>query len=88
MAAKGLILVMEEGSGRILAARLAPVPRADYEFEQLTDYFQLGAAEETIPLVKISQTFAIRLKRTARDPKFQADQNVTLPVFSSSPPLP
>jgi len=79
---------MEEASGRILAARLVPAHRADYEFEQLTDYFQLGAAEQIIPLSKISQTFAIRLKRTARDPKIQTDQDVTLPAFPSSPPLP
>lgn len=87
MAAKSLILVMDEGSGRILAARLVSARRAEYEFEQLTDYFQLGATEETIPLVDISQTFAIRLKRTVRAPKIQTDQDVTLPVLPSSPPL-
>jgi hypothetical protein len=88
MAAKGLILVIEEGSGRILAARMASVRRVEYEFEQLTDYFQLGASEESIPLTSISKTFAIRLKRTAQGPKLQTDQDVTLPVLSSSPLLP
>ena len=87
MAAKVLILVMEEESGRILAARLAPAHRAEYEFEQLTDSFPLGGAEEPVPLAKISQTFAIRLKRTAPNPKIQADQNVTVPIFSSLRPL-
>jgi hypothetical protein len=88
MAAKGLILVMEEGSGRILAARIAPLSRAEYEYEKLIDHFQLGASEETIPLSTISQTFAICLKRTARDPKIQTDQDVTLPLFPSSHLLP
>ena len=86
--AKGLILVMEEGSGRIVAARLAPIRRVDYEFEQLTDYFQLGAAEENVPLVPISQTFAIRLKRVSPHPKIQTDQDVTLPLPSSPQLLP
>lgn len=86
--AKGLILVMEEGSGRILAARLAPLGRAEYEFEQLTDYFQLGAAEETIPLASISKTFVVRLKQVKRAPKIQVDQDVTLPLFPSSQLLP
>ncbi len=87
MAAKGLILIMEEGSGRILAVRMAPANRAEYEFEQLIDQFQLGAAEEKIPLVPIAQTFAIRLKRIEPHPKIQADQYVILPISSSSQPL-
>jgi hypothetical protein len=87
MAAKTLILVMEEGSGRILAARIAPLSRAEYECQKLVDYFQLGAAEETIPLSAISQTFTIRLNRATRGPKIQTDQDITLPVFPSSQPL-
>ena len=86
--AKGLILVMEEGSGRIVAARFAPLRRADYEFEQLTDYFQLGCTEEIIPLTSIAKTFVIRLKPVRRTPKIQADQDITLPLFLSSPLLP
>ena len=88
MAAKGLILVMEEGSGRIVAARLAPLRRADYEFEQLTDYFQFGCVEETIPLTSIAKTFVVRLKQVQRAPKIQADQDITLPLFPSSQRLP
>lgn len=88
MAAKGLILVMEEGSGRILSVRIVSASRAEYEYEQLINYFQLGAAEEHIPLVAIAQTFAIQLKRVEPHPKIQIDQNVTLPVFPSSRRLP
>lgn len=88
MAAKGLILIMEEGSGRILAVRMATASRAEYEFEQLTDHFQLGASEESIPLVAVAQTFAIRLKRIEPRPPIQADQYVILPISSSSRPLP
>ena len=88
MAAKGLILIMEEGSGRILAVRIAPMNRAEYEFEQLTDYFQLGASEETIPFVTVSQTLIIRLKRIEPHPKIQADQYVIVPLASLSRPLP
>ena len=88
MAAKALILVMEEGSGRIMGVRVVSAIRAEYEFEQLMDYFQLGAAEESIPLVPISQTFAIRLKRIEPHPKIQTDQYVILPISPSSRPLP
>ena len=88
MAARGLILVIEEGSGRIVAARFAPLRRADYEFEQLTDYFQLGCVEETIPLTSIAKTFVIRLKQVHQTPKIQADQDITLPLFPSSQLLP
>lgn len=88
MAAKALILVIEEGSGRILAARVVPAHRAEHEFEQLTDHFQLGAAEEPLSLVAISQTLAIRLKRTTSPAKIRTDQDVIVPLFSSPPSLP
>lgn len=89
MRKKGLIVVMEEGSGRILAVRLTSLRRLDYEFEQLTDYFQLGASEEFVPLHPISQTFAIRLKRPVPRFKIHTDQDVAFPAFPpSSQPLP
>ena len=67
MAAKGLILVTDEGSGRILAAKIVSANRAEYEFERLIDHFQLGAEGDT-SLKSIAQTFAIRLKRIRTSP--------------------
>ena len=87
MAAKVLILVMEEGSGRILAVRISSMNRIDYDFERLIDHFQLGASEENVTLFPIAQTFAIRLKRVTPDPKIQTDQDVALPRLSSPRPL-
>lgn len=88
MSKKGLILIMEEGSGRILAARVSSCRRVEYEFEKLMDYFHLGSAEEVLPLVSVDKTFVIRLKRMKRAPRIQTDQDVTLPLFSSSHLLP
>ena len=87
MAAKGLILIMEEGSGRILAAKIVSINRVEYEFERLLDHFQFDTQTE-ISLKSISQTFAIGLKRVARIPIIQTDQNVTIPISSSFRPLP
>ena len=87
MAAKGLLLVMEEGSGRILAARIVPAHRLPYEYEQLVDHFEFGATDWGA-LSAISQTFAIQLKRMVPKPTIQTDQQVTVPVSSSPRPLP
>ena len=87
MAVKGLILVIEEKSGRILAAKVISANRVEYEFERLTDHFDFGVPGWDV-LSPISQTFVIRLKPISPSPTIQVDQNVTILISSSPRPLP
>ena len=87
MAKKGLILITDEKSGRIVAVRVTSLRRVAYEFERLIDHFDIGATEEPVMLVPIAQTFAIRLKRMTPVSKIHTDHGVTLSLSPSSQPL-